>query len=75
MDIDTGALIFSTAMMESLYSLVETEEDYAASLPANSRSPASIKGQSSQKTSGCRECGLKKQQGMYPENHVKTSHS
>ena len=27
-DIDTGALIFSTEMMKSLYSLVETEEDY-----------------------------------------------
>lgn len=27
-DIDTGALIFSTDMMNSLYSLIETEEDY-----------------------------------------------
>lgn len=27
-DIDTGALIFSTEMMDSLYSLIETEEDY-----------------------------------------------
>ena len=27
-DIDTGALIFSTEMMNSLYSLIETEEDY-----------------------------------------------
>lgn len=27
-DIDTGALIFSTEMMKSLYSLVETEKDY-----------------------------------------------
>ena len=27
-DIDTGALIFSTEMMKSLYSLVETAEDY-----------------------------------------------
>lgn len=27
-DIDTGALIFSTEMMKSLYTLIETEEDY-----------------------------------------------
>ena len=27
-DIDTGALIFSTAMMDSLYSLIGTEEGY-----------------------------------------------
>lgn len=27
-DIDTGALIFSTEMMKSLYSLIETDEDY-----------------------------------------------
>ena len=27
-DIDTGALIFSTEMMNSLYSLIETEKDY-----------------------------------------------
>lgn len=27
-DIDTGALIFSTEMMKSLYSLIATEEDY-----------------------------------------------
>ena len=27
-DIDTGALIFSREMMNSLYSLIETEEDY-----------------------------------------------
>lgn len=35
-DIDTGALIFSTEMMKSLYSLIATEEDYDRHVNENS---------------------------------------
>ena len=36
-DIDTGALIFSTEMMESLYSLIATPEDYDRHVNARTR--------------------------------------
>lgn len=36
-DIDTGALIFSTEMMESLYSLIATPEDYDRHVNAKTR--------------------------------------
>lgn len=36
-DIDTGALIFSTEMMESLYSLIAAPEDYDRHVNAKTR--------------------------------------